>query len=61
VLPLFDLPRERAKPTIATARQLGLKVETATDDQMAVVLETAGKLGLGIGILDAGDLGDKMH
>ena len=57
VLPLFDPPREDAKATIATARQMGVKIKV-TGDQMAIAQETAKKLGLGTDILDADSLGD---
>jgi H+-transporting ATPase len=58
VLPLFDPPREDAKATIATARQMGVKVKMVTGDQLAIAQETAKKLGMGTAILDAGGLGD---
>jgi len=58
VLPLFDPPREDAKATIATARQMGVKIKMVTGDQMAIAQETAKKLGMGTSILDAGSLGD---
>lgn len=61
VLPLFDPPREEAKETIATARQMGVMVKMATGDQMAIARETAGKLGLGTNILDAEGFGDTKH
>jgi H+-transporting ATPase len=61
VLPLFDPPREDAKATLATARQLGVKVKMVTGDALAIAQETAGQLGLGTNILDAGDLGDSHH
>jgi H+-transporting ATPase len=61
VLPLFDPPREDAKATIATARQMGVNVKMVTGDQMAIARETAGKLGLGTNILDAGGFGDTKH
>ena len=61
VLPLFDPPREEAKATIATARQMGVKVKMVTGDQLAIARETAGKLGLGTNILDAGGFGDTKH
>ena len=51
VLPLFDPPREQAKATIATARQMGVKVKMVTGDQVAIARETAEKLGLGTNIL----------
>ena len=58
VLPLFDPPREDAKATLATARQLGVTVKMVTGDALAIAQETAKKLGLGANILDAGGLGD---
>ncbi len=57
VLPLFDPPREEAKATIATARQMGVSVKMVTGDQVAIARETAGKLGLGTNILDASGFG----
>ncbi len=61
VLPLFDPPREDAKATIATARQMGVDVKMVTGDQMAIARETSGKLGLGTNILDASSFGDTKH
>jgi H+-transporting ATPase len=61
VLPLFDPPREEAKATIATARQMGVNVKMVTGDQVAIARETAGKLGLGTNILDAAGFGDTKH
>jgi H+-transporting ATPase len=61
VLPLFDPPREQAKATIATARQMGVNVKMVTGDQVAIARETAGKLGLGTNILDARGFGDTKH
>ena len=61
VLPLFDPPREEAKATITTARQMGVKVKMVTGDQTAIARETAGKLGLGTNILDASGFGDTKH
>ncbi len=58
VLPLFDPPRDDAKATVATARQMGVKVKMVTGDQLAIAQETAKKLGMGTAILDARDLGD---
>jgi len=58
VLPLSDPPREDAKATIATARQLGVAVKMVTGDQVAIAEETARTLGMGTGILDAASLGD---
>jgi H+-transporting ATPase len=58
VLPLFDPPREDAAATIATAERMGVKVKMVTGDALAIAKETAKKLGLGTGILDASILGD---
>jgi len=58
VLPLFDPPREDAKATIATARQMGVNVKMVTGDALAIARETANTLGMGTDILDAGGLGD---
>ena len=61
VLPLFDPPREQAKATIASARQMGVNVKMVTGDQIAIAQETARQLGLGTDILDASGLGDTKH
>jgi len=61
LLPLFDPPREEAKATIATARLMGVNVKMVTGDQLAIARETAGKLGMGINILDASGFGDTKH
>jgi H+-transporting ATPase len=61
VLPLFDPPRDDAKATIATARQMGVTVKMVTGDQLAIAQETAKKLGMGAAILDASGLGDVKH
>ena len=61
VLPLFDPPREEAKATIATARQMGVDVKMVTGDQVAIARETAEKLGMGANILDASGFGDTKH
>ncbi len=58
VLPLFDPPRADAKATIATARQMGVKIKMVTGDALAIAQETAKKLGMGTNILDASGLGD---
>ena len=60
VLPLFDPPREDAKATIATARQMGVKVKMVTGDQLAIAQETAKKLGMGTDILDAARSGRRQ-
>ena len=61
VLPLFDPPREDAKATIATARQMGVKVKMVTGDALAIARETAKTLGMGTNILDASGFGDTKH
>ncbi|MGB7720291.1 MAG: plasma-membrane proton-efflux P-type ATPase [Bryobacteraceae bacterium] len=61
VLPLFDPPREDAKATIASARQMGVNVKMVTGDQTAIARETARQLGMGTDILDASGLGDTKH
>jgi H+-transporting ATPase len=61
VLPLFDPPREQAKATIASARQMGVDVKMVTGDQIAIARETSKQLGLGTNILDASALGDTKH
>jgi len=61
MLPLFDPPREQAKATIASARQMGVNVKMVTGDQVAIAKETARQLGLGTNILDASGLGDTKH
>jgi len=58
VLPLFDPPREDAKSTIATAKEMGVKVKMVTGDALAIAKETAKKLDMGTNILDATTLGD---
>ena len=58
VLPLFDPPREDAKATIATAREMGVKIKMVTGDALAIARETAKKLDMGADILDALSLGD---
>ena len=58
VLPLFDPPRDDARATIATARQMGVAVKMVTGDALAIAQETARKLGMGANVLDAASLGD---
>jgi len=58
VLPLFDPPREDAKATIETARQMGVEIKMVTGDALAIAKETAKKLAMGTNILDASGLGD---
>ena len=61
VLPLFDPPRDDAKATIATARQMGVSVKMVTGDALAIAQETAKKLGMGTHILDASGFGDSQR
>ncbi len=61
VLPLFDPPREDSKSTIATAKEMGVKVKMVTGDQIAIAREMAGQLGLGKNIVDASVLEDATH
>jgi H+-transporting ATPase len=62
VLPLFDPPRDDARATVATARQMGISVKMVTGDAIAIAEETAKKLGMGANILDASGFGDsKRH
>ncbi|MEJ2575074.1 MAG: plasma-membrane proton-efflux P-type ATPase, partial [Gammaproteobacteria bacterium] len=61
VLPLFDPPRDDASATIATAREMGVKIKMVTGDALAIAQETAKKLGMGTNILDAASLGDVKH
>ncbi len=61
VLPLFDPPREQAKTTIATAREMGVSVKMVTGDALAIARETAAQLGMGKNILDASGFGDTKH
>ena len=58
IVPLFDPPRDDAKSTIATARQMGVDVKMVTGDALAIAKETAKTLGMGTHILDAAGLGD---
>jgi len=61
VLPLFDPLRDDAKATIATARQMGVKIKMVTGDAHAIAQETAKKLDMGADILNASSLGDVKH
>nr|WP_274518621.1 HAD-IC family P-type ATPase [Demequina lutea] len=58
VLPLFNPPRDDAAETISMARDMGVTVKMVTGDALAIAKETADKVGLGTGILDAAGLGD---
>lgn len=61
VISLYDPPRDDSRETIATARRMGVNVKMVTGDQLAIARETAGQLGLGVNILDAGGFGDTKH
>jgi H+-transporting ATPase len=58
VLPLYDPPRSDAKSTVATAREMGVKIKMVTGDALAIAKETAQTLGMGTNILDGASLGD---
>jgi len=58
VIPMFDPPRDQAKATIVSARQMGLSIKMVTGDQSAIARETSKQLGLGTNIVDAKALGD---
>ena len=58
VLPLYDPPRTDAEATVATARQMGVKIKMVTGDALAIAKETAQTLGMGTNILDGASLGD---
>jgi H+-transporting ATPase len=58
VLPLSDPPRESAKATIVSAKQMGVTIKMVTGDQIAIAREMSKQLGLGTNILDATGLGD---
>ena len=61
VLPLFDPPREDAKATVATAREMGVQLKMVTGDALAIARETAKTLGMGADILDGASLGDSKR
>ena len=61
VLPLYDPPRDDAKATIATARQMGVHLKMVTGDALAIARETAKTLDMGTNILDGAILGDSKH
>jgi H+-transporting ATPase len=58
ILPLSDPPRETAKATIASAKEMGVSIKMVTGDQIAIAKEMSKQLGLGTNILDASGLGD---
>jgi H+-transporting ATPase len=61
VLPLSDPPREDSKSTIATAREMGIRVKMVTGDQVAIGKEVAKQVGLGANILDAALFAEASH
>ena len=61
VLPLFDPPREDAKSTVTTARQMGVQLKMVTGDALAIAIETAKSLDMGSNILDGASLSDSKH
>jgi H+-transporting ATPase len=58
ILPLSDPPRDTAKATIASAKEMGVSIKMVTGDQIAIAREMSKELGLGTNILDASSLGD---
>ena len=60
-LPLSDPPREDSKATIATAKEMGIRVKMVTGDQLAIGKEIAKQVGLGPNILDANLFADTSH
>ncbi len=61
VLPMSDPPREDSKSTIATAREMGVRVKMVTGDQVAIGKEIAKQVGLGTNIMDASVFGETSH
>jgi H+-transporting ATPase len=61
VIPLFDPAREDSRPTIETAKAMGIKVKMVTGDQRAIARETSEQLGLGLNILDVTRFSDTAH
>jgi H+-transporting ATPase len=61
VLPLSDPPREDSKATIATAREMGIRVKMVTGDQVAIGKEIASQVGLGTNVLDASLFAETTH
>jgi H+-transporting ATPase len=56
LLPLFDPPREDSADTIARAQEHGIEVKMVTGDDVAIAREIAGRVGLGAGIVAAGEV-----
>ncbi len=61
VLPLFDPPRDDARATVATAREMGIAIKMVTGDALAIARETAKTLDMGANILDGASLGDSKQ
>jgi len=61
VLPLYDPPREDSRPTIETAKRMGIEVKMVTGDQVAIGKEIASQVGLGKNILDASLFTETKH
>ncbi|MBU2548892.1 MAG: plasma-membrane proton-efflux P-type ATPase [Proteobacteria bacterium] len=58
IIPLFDPPREDSRPTLDTAREMGIHVKMVTGDQTAIAKNISRQIGLGENILEAGELTD---
>lgn len=58
LLPLFDPPREDSVTTIATTRDMGVKVKMVTGDHLAIAKQIAAQLHLGQNILPADQVFD---
>jgi len=58
VAPVRSAACAKAKATIASAVQMGVKIKMVTGDQIAIARETSKQLGLGSNILAASSLGD---
>ncbi len=56
ILPMFDPPREDAKATIRSAKNMGVLIKMVTGDALAIAKEMAKNLGLGNSIVDASSL-----
>mmetsp|Transcript_17160 Transcript_17160/g.36864 ORF Transcript_17160/g.36864 Transcript_17160/m.36864 type:complete len:1000 (+) Transcript_17160:91-3090(+) len=56
IVPMIDPPREDTKLTIHRIRQAGINVKMITGDHLNIAIETSRLIGLGTGVLPAGDL-----
>mmetsp|Transcript_96099 Transcript_96099/g.276017 ORF Transcript_96099/g.276017 Transcript_96099/m.276017 type:complete len:1008 (+) Transcript_96099:43-3066(+) len=56
IVPMIDPPREDTKITIHRIRQAGIDVKMITGDHLNIAIETSRLIGLGTGVLPAGDL-----